>query len=225
MPSKRIALNYKKGKYSFSKFNPKRSNRKKINPVLTEKNAKKLKQIVKEIRTKNLNSLKDKAIEIDKTLLKNKRKLFNLQNKIDTISLKIKTIERKLKTEPNNKQLLKELQHLKDEQKYAQLEFNAVETIIKNLSEEKELTNRDISELKNPNKRKRFKTVRLKKQSLQTIFEALRILERNGDISKEEFKERATIFLKLQNKIELTEKEKETFEELTTDLLFYKIFD
>lgn len=220
MPGKRIDLKYKKGKYSFSEHNQKTPTRMKTKPILTEENAQKLKEIVRHIKAKKIDTIRKEILDIDRKTLKNKNKLFDLQNNIEKINLKIKIFEKELKTDSKNKNILSELKHLKKKRDFLQIESNAIEIIIENLSQEKELANREFSDLKNPNKRRRFRSIKLKKGSLQNIFEALKILEKEGIISKEEYLKRATIFLKLQNRIKLTEIEKEKFEELATDPLF-----
>jgi hypothetical protein len=225
MPNKRIDLKYEKGKYSFSKFSAKKPNKSKIRHILTEESAQKLKRIITQIRAKNLEALKKKVVEMDRKLSKNRSKVFGLQDKIESLSVKINTVLKKLQRDPKNKNLLIELEHLRKQKDFLQIEFNAIETIIENLVEEKELTNIEISDLKNPNKRRKFKPIRLKKQALKDILDALRILEKNGIISKNEHNKRVGIFLKIHNNIKLTKMEKEILKEQGRDPLFEYYFE
>ena len=84
----------------------------------------------------------------------------------------------------------------------------------------KELANRLISEMNNPKRRNLIRPTKIKKESLMNILEALRILQKEGIISSDEYTKRKAIFLKLQNKIKLTELEKQSLNEQGQDPLF-----
>ncbi len=220
MPGKKIDLKYKNGKYDFSVLPKRTAKRSNSKFTLSAENAKKLKLIVQKLKKRRIDNLKQKIFQIDKRLLDLENKMFTLNNQLEKIDTRINIVRKELTRDQKNKKLLQELENLKMQRNYVQIEINSLETINDNLNEKKELANRLISEMNNPKRRNFIRPTKIKKESLMNILEALRILQKEGIISSDEYTKRKAIFLKLQNKIKLTELEKQSLNEQGQDPLF-----
>ncbi|MDD3245243.1 MAG: hypothetical protein PHU47_03795 [Candidatus ainarchaeum sp.] len=220
MPGKKIDLKYRNGQYNFSVAPTRTAKRSNSKFALSAENAQKLKLIAQKLKKRRIDNLKQKIFQIDKRLLDAENKMFTLSNNLEKIDTRINIVRKELSRDPKNKKLLQELENLKMQRNYVQIEINSIETISDNLNEKKELANRLISEMNNPKRRNFIRPTKIKKESLMNILEALRILQKEGIISSEEYTKRKAIFIKLQNKIKLTELEKQSLNEQGQDPLF-----
>lgn len=226
MPGKKILdLKYKNGQYNFSVAPRKTANRKNSSFTLNAEKAQKLRGIIQRLKKRRIENLKTKMFRIDKRLLTNENKIFALNNNLEKINTRIDIVRKELARDPRNKRLLAELEQLKTQQNFVLIELNSIETISNSLNEQKEMANRLISEINSPKKRNLVRPLKIKKESLMNILESLRILQKEGIISSQEYAKRKTIFIKLQNKIKLTELEKESLKEQGQDPFLGELFD